>query len=372
MQSKNGSGGRRCIIHIGMYKTGSSSIQHSLAGFKNGQFLYAALGRESNHSLALLSLFSDRPILDHRLHKAARRDHAAVGRYIEAARSGLDKSIDRAGSRTLLISGEAAASLRPNALQGLRDFLARHFDQITIVAYVRPPSQLIASSFQERVKAGTIKDFDTTRLYRHYQRLLAKFDTVFGRDNVHLWKFDPNTFPEGCVVQDFCSRLAIPLSKTKIVRVNESVSRETVGLLYAYHKFGETDERPRMRSPAAMEFGAFIGGKKFRFSPDLIRALLQANEEDIQWVEDRLGQSLREELGTHNDGDVRDEADLLEFDAVAVRKLSNAVGRDVPSKPAPRDIAGLVGAWHDVYVARPLWRRILTGRLSGLLERRPS
>jgi len=371
MQYKNHSGVRRCIIHIGLYKTGSSSIQHSLAGFKNAHFFYSALGRDSNHSLAIQSLFSDRPVTDHRLHKAAGRDPAAVKRYIEAIESDLDRSIARAGSRTLLISGEGAASLRPNALAALRDFFSRHFDQITIVAYVRPPNQLLSSSFQERIKAGTIKNFETTRLYRHYQRLLAKFDLVFGRDNVCLWKFDPKTFPEGCVVQDFCSRLAIPLPTTKIVRVNESLSREAVGLLYAYHKFGESDERPKMRSPEAMEFGKFIGGKKFQFSPDLIRALLDANRSDIQWIEDRLGESLREDLGTHKDGDVRDEADLLEFDEVAVRKLCSAVGHELLPKPAPRDVAGLVRAWHEIYAARPStrWRRFLAKRMAGLLER---
>jgi hypothetical protein len=273
----------------------------------------------------------------------------------------------------LLISGEAVVSLRPNALEALRDFLARHFDQITIVAYVRPPSQLIASSFQERVKGGTIKDFSTARLYQNYKRLLAKFDTVFGRDNVHLWKFDPKAFPEGCVVQDFCSRLAIPLPKAKIVRVNESASRETIGLLYAYHKFGEADDQPKMRGHEAMEFGAFIGGTKFRFSPDLIRALLNANLPDIEWMEERLGESLREELGTHNDGDVRDEADLLRFDKVAVGKLSKAVDRKMPSELAPRDVAELVSVWHEMYLMRrPLWRRFFSaGRLAGLLERRP-
>jgi hypothetical protein len=268
----------------------------------------------------------------------------------------------------LLISGEGVASLRPNALEGLKDFLSRYFDRITIVAYVRPPGGLIASSFQERVKAGTVKNF-ATRLYRNYQPLLDKFDVVFGRDNVHLWKFDPNTFPESCVVQDFCSRLGIPLPKTKIVRVNESMSRETVSLLYAYHQFGEHHGRRRLRGPDAMEFAKFIGGRKFRFSPDLIRSLLDANAPDLQWIEGRLGEPLREELGTHQPGDIRDEADLLEFDPGAVKKLCKAVGRKASADPTPHEVAALVGTWYETYLLTPRWRRFFSGRLAGLLEK---
>jgi hypothetical protein len=68
--------------------------------------------------------------------------------------------------------------------------------------------------------------------------LFEKFDDVLGRENVRLWKFDPPSFPNGCVVQDFCTRLGIALPRERVIRVNASISREAVQLLYTYRKLG--------------------------------------------------------------------------------------------------------------------------------------
>ena len=52
---------KRCIIHIGMHKTGSTSIQRSLQGYRDDRFQYARLGKTANHSLAMYSLFAADP-----------------------------------------------------------------------------------------------------------------------------------------------------------------------------------------------------------------------------------------------------------------------------------------------------------------------
>ncbi len=71
----------KCIIHIGMHKTGSTSIQKSLDGFHDQEFFYAHLGNTPNHSLAIFSLFSSHPERHH-LHIARGRDSAAIKLYL--------------------------------------------------------------------------------------------------------------------------------------------------------------------------------------------------------------------------------------------------------------------------------------------------
>ena len=324
----------RCIIHIGMHKTGSSSIQKSLRGFQNEEFMYAALGADANHSLAIYSLFFADPGRHH-LHRT--RSDEEVSAYIGRAWGDLERAIAAARGRTLLISGEDIGVLPERDLIKLRNYFQSKFDEIVIAAYVRAPGSFLSSAFQQRVKGGTIRSFDVERLYRNYRISFGKFDQLFGRDKVQLWKFEPKTFPEGCVVQDFTSRLGISFPKERVVRVNESLPRQAVAMLYTYGKFSSNFDSASMGGQHSTTLGNLVvrGGDKFRFSPDLVRPILERNRSDIEWMEARLGQSLDEKLGEHQPGDVREEADLLQPDREIVARLLKLLG-----SAAPKGVAG--------------------------------
>jgi hypothetical protein len=319
----------RCIIHIGMHKTGSTSLQRSLDGFRNDRFVYADLSRDPNHSLAIFSAFSANPARHH-LHST--RDDAGVNAYIRKIRRELERSISATHGRTLLISGEDIGVLPARDLAPLKDFFRERFDDVMIVGYVRPPAGFITSSFQERVKNGSVTSLAIDSFYRNYQTSFEKFDEVFGRENVHLWKFDPTRFPGGCVVQDFCARLGIAFPSERIVRMNESLSRRAVAMLYTYRKLGPQVGAPRMRGRFAMTLGNLLGdaGGKFRFSPDTLRPVLEKNRADTEWMEARLGESLGEDLGENRPGDVHDETDLLRPDPATAAALLSLLGGAEP------------------------------------------
>jgi hypothetical protein len=319
----------RCIIHIGMHKTGSTSLQRSLQGFRNDRFIYADLTRDPNHSLAIFSAFSANPARHH-LHST--RDEAGVSAYVRQVRTALERSASAARGRTLLISGEDIGVLPARDLAPLRDFFRARFDDVMIVGYVRPPAGFITSSFQERVKNGSVASLAIDSFYRNYQASFEKFDDVFGRENVRLWKFDPKVFPEGCVVQDFCARLGIAFPNERIVRMNESLSRQAVAMLYTYRKLGPQFGAPRMRGRFAMNLGSLLRdtGGKFRFSPDTLRPVLEKNRADTEWMEARLGEPLQEDLGEHRPGDVRDETDLLRPDPATAAALLSLLGGAAP------------------------------------------
>ena len=337
----------RCVIHIGMHKTGSTSIQGSLQGFRDDRFLYADLGGGGNHSLAIYSLFAANPA-GHHLHRT--RNAEAVRAYIRNARSNLKRSISATEGRALLISGEDIGVLPQPSLSRLREYLRRHFDEIEVMAYVRPPAAFMTSSFQQRIKTGGFKRFDLDRLYRNYRPAFEKFDAVFGRENVQLWKFDPTVFPDGCVVQDFCARLGIALPSQRILRLNGSLSRRAVALLYTYRNFGEKYGASTMKGGQAVKLGLRLAGEKFRLSPDLLRPILEKNRSDLEWMEARLGQPLEEEIGDHRPGDVREEWDLLRPDPKAVSDLLGLLGESAPKGvrgETPDEVAQLVHALRE-------------------------
>jgi len=312
----------RCIVHIGMHKTGSTSIQQSLSGFSDERFVYASLDMP-NHSLAVYSIFASRPDRHH-LHRAAGLDIQAVNNYAERMRLALDQCVASLRGRTLLISGEDISILPPESLARLHDYLRSRLGKVTIVGYVRPPAAFISSGFQQRVQSGLIVQVAPEREYRQYKEFFGAFDEIFGRENVRLWKFDQLDFPGGCAVRDFCSRLGIALPRKRICRLNDSLSWQSIAMLYVYSKLRHKYGFSILRAPEAQEMCnrlAIFGGDKFRFSPGVIKPVLDKNRKDIEWMENRLGTSLHEELGEHQLSDVRDEVDLIRPDPTLVGRL---------------------------------------------------
>ena len=316
----------RCILHVGMHKTGSTSIQWSLNGFADERFLYARLGWNPNHSAAIYSLFAP---------NARERRHARKvlerkgGDYMSASRKALDQTQSEAGQRTLIISAEGIGTIPAPGLAALRSYLRARFEDILVVGYVRPPGSALSSRYLHRTKNTHIPLAEVERVYPHYRAFFAKLDDVFGADRVHLWKFDPGAFPEGCVVRDFCARLGIDLPADRIVRRNEGLSRQVVSLLYTYRTFAGRLGWPPVDSVTRKALRR-LGGDRFRLSPDLIRPVLARHRLDIEWMEARCGQSLHEDLGEYRPGDVCEEADLLRVDPGITGKVLELLGDSAP------------------------------------------
>src|SRR5438093_474947 len=103
---------RRCIIHIGPHKTGSTSIQKTLyLELVDQGFGYAKLGR-ANQGTLIHSIFSkaSRTLPFHR--QRARTDDE-IEDYNLSARAMLEESIARTEGRNLIISGEDISAMRP-------------------------------------------------------------------------------------------------------------------------------------------------------------------------------------------------------------------------------------------------------------------
>ena len=336
----------RCIIHIGMPKTGSTSVQQSLRRFADDNFVYPELTDSPNHILPVLALFTKDAVrhFNHRL-----RDPKEIAAYCEAAPAIMKRAIEESRGRNLIISAENIGSMKPEGLRSMRDYFLSYFDEISVVGYVRSPAGYMISAFQQRVKQGSQPSFNPDVMYRPYGRSFSKLDNVFGRERVQLWKFDPGQFPGGCVVRDFCARVGISSPPARIVRRNDALSRQAVCLLYAYRKFlgnrtvREIDWHGRLLGRLV----AGLGNDKFRLSPELIRPLIEKNRADIEWMEARLGQSLREELGQYQPGDIRDEADLLRPDPVVARRIIEMLGDRAPAGvtgETPEQVGQLVDA----------------------------
>ncbi len=304
---------RTCIIHIGMHKTGSTSIQKSLYGFSDAEFHYAALCGAANHSVAMFSMFSDTPER-HKLNRDMADDPVRMKAYLANAASDLDTSIRACGRRTLIISGEDIIRLRKPELKRMRERLSQDFGDIRIVAYVRPPLSYITSAFQQRVRSGGHIGFDLHQVYPNYRKRFSKFDEVFGRDRVALKLFDRRSLTGGDAVVDFCSTLGLNFPKERIINGNESWSRQSICLIFQYNRYcSENGIRPLKGSEArkVMDLLSPLGHDRFYLSPALLEDVISTRRKDIAWMELRLGAALSEPLGSAHAGDISSEEDLL-------------------------------------------------------------
>lgn len=314
---------KRCILHVGMHKTGSSSIQESLHGkLDSPDWRYLDLDHP-NHSWVLSHAFIKGFLLP--------RD-VAEGRLTSATkaqlcRDRLVRSLASCHAETVVISAEQLNMSEQDELAELRQLLSHWVEKVLVVAYVRAPLALTESRFQQthRNRLLPIAHYEMRYRFR-----FEKFDRLFGRENVVLWKFDPPNFISGCVVRDFCTRLGIPLQSEWIVRSNKAMSREAVSLLYIYR---------RLRMPQANSGAIFdnerkmlirlmsLSGEKLRFSRKLCRDLLERCAGDIAWMEFRLGESLQEERDTEG---IQSLDELLHIKPETVRWLGEQLGRELP------------------------------------------
>ena len=233
MKNKN----RQVIIHIGMPKTGSTSIQHTFHKIRGvmrhgSASLYYLPMPSPNHGKYIRSFFSaDASMVPLNSKLGLSKDELeAFNRETETL---LDKALQWHCNSNVLISGEGIGFMDESDLLGLRDYLSAYFDSVRIVCYVRTPISYMQSAFQERVK-GRLGSFHADELYKSYKKRFEKIESVFGESSCDFWKFDPKAFRSSDVVLDFCDRLNIELGQVEINRVNDSLSLNALKLLFAY------------------------------------------------------------------------------------------------------------------------------------------
>ena len=333
---------KRCWLHIGMHKTGSSSIQANLAHDTIPGWCFLTVGRKKNIGQYLYAMLATEPADFHTFVKQGWTPRQ-VAREGERLRGKLEKAIRQSRAENLILSAETLSIVGRPGIGKLGEFLRPLCDEVRVIGYVRPPIGFKTSHFQQRIKHG-VGSFDIGEIRTRYRNRFRKFDKVFGRANVILRKFDPATFPERCVVRDFHHQLGMPEpAPDSVSRSNESLSREACGILYAYRKFGPgfgvgpgvIAENVRLIAPLFS-----MGGEKFRVSRKVLDAGLILDAEDIAWMERRLGDPLDEET-RNEESEITCEEDLLRITRASCEeyaaRFQELHGIRIPHEQLPTD-----------------------------------
>ena len=238
---------KRCTLHIGFEKTGSTSIQAFLTAHVDdlaarGYFVPRSLARNDgfcNHTrLAAYALDHRKLDDDLRLHHGI-ADAEQTARFREQTEMLLAAEAEQAtGCRLMLLSNEHLSSRIDEAgeLARLQHLLSGLCEEIKVLAYLRGQADLVQSIYNEAVKSGfydmdLVPDFSlpnhrqwVKRRYFEYAKTLDLWADVFGPDNIAVRLFEPGSLLFGDVVQDFLFRVQIDPSKfSQFPRVNEGL-----------------------------------------------------------------------------------------------------------------------------------------------------
>lgn len=346
----------KVIVHAGMHKTGSSSIQNSLHGHGSPQFRYFEW-RSPNHSALMMLLFaSDKHLFDYHGHrsKGLSMDQLLADREEWMPR--FDDALSAADERPVVISAESLTNGNLDICQSLAHRLRRHTDDVEVTCYVRPPISFMTSAYQQRLKGNTEKSFDPARTYPRYRAKLEPLDAAFGRERVFLKIYDPSIFPGNDVVLDFASTIGVDFAREDVKRANESLLAESISVLYLQRTYGRgmlSGSRAEMRRNQRFlsALGA-LGRRRIVYARDLFAPALESNKNDIAWAEERLGRSLDDKPSS---GDVeiasgqdlvqiaiQSQPDLDDLAATLSRSVDpdqHALSKIAAANPSPRDRA---------------------------------
>lgn len=305
----------KAVLHIGMHKTGTTTIQNFLVKNTNQVFSFFDYAPffEANHSVPLFSLFSNNP-QNYFWHRHLGRSDQEIEDYNRSNFEILtDFLLSKNADKGTIFSGEDLIFLNEINLLVLKKFMEYFYERVNIIGYFRQPVSYFLSAFHEKVKNNyEFCQQERFSLKVSYREKFEKFFNVFESNCVSL--FDYGKLEQGDIITDFIYRLEGKKIKkeelslryhasTKIF--NTSSDARVTQLLFIYSRYAQGLGRESELSSAAMfhnyqKLGVWLRGLfrddfvKLQASKSMINKIYQASCDDIRWMNEVCNLKLNE------------------------------------------------------------------------------
>ncbi|WP_077329089.1 hypothetical protein [Virgibacillus siamensis] len=237
---------KEVILHVGLHKTGTTSIQETMFNKTNND----ALLKEGvlyprcwvpNHSVPLYSAFCEKPETYH-----ANIIRGLSKEEIEQTnRNNLDKLkalLEETDAKKLVLSGEDLSMLFKSNIESFKQYLegiGLTQAKFRVITYTRNPVKWAISMIQQRMKAGQKYEniFDNLIsgiLPRLFVDRIGNFVEVFGKEAVEVFPFEDAVKHEFGPVGHFLVEIGIDkhtINGIKKISTNPSMSMFTGNLL---------------------------------------------------------------------------------------------------------------------------------------------
>lgn len=232
---------RELVLHVGMGKTGTSTVQFFLRDYRNElarrDLLLPRVAGGARHGKVGLYAKDDAVLTSSPEWPRLRADDPA--RFRRRFRRRLLAEVAESGTDRVLLTDEVLFMQPADALARLRsltDALAAH---TRVVAYLRRQDDHMVSRYQQGVKIGWIQRLsewvreDMSDLY-DYDTRLRLHKRVLAPETLVVRRYEPARFVAGSLVRDFLDACAVDLEVTPQTSVpdrNLSLDAETVEFL---------------------------------------------------------------------------------------------------------------------------------------------
>jgi len=295
------------IVHAGLHKTATSSIQSSLSNIKNElsltrkNYLYPKEW-PINHSIPVYSAFCDCPEAYHinvRQKLSRNQVEEINGVYLR----NIEREIASKRPKKLIISGEDISVLDIQGLSSFKDYLSSTFnsDAIKAVLYVRNPISLSISKVQEDIKAGqhtlksVIKNIRLDSKEHSIKQRIEDVEKVFGKGLTEVYPFEKALEHTQGPVGHFLSIIGFnkdEIAKFYIEKSNESLSQLAANMISFINEKYPLFEDGAIKAPR--ENGdtlpiTKIKGMKFDLTFEQKKELRDKYNDEIVWLRDHFG-----------------------------------------------------------------------------------
>lgn len=249
----------RLTVHIGTTKTGSTSIQRFLDQNREqirsqGILVPRSLGKAAHQSVAVSSLpFGKSPDL---ARKVSVSDLHSYNAFREATVANFHAEIaDAPDCQEVVITSEHLHSRLTSTdhVKSFQTLFCKTFDEVRIVAYVRPQLDHAASLYSTMIRHGyahPMRRFVKSRmhnpsalLYFDLHSLISRWTDIFGRQNIIVRPYK-GCLQKGGILPDFCRLLDLDSNVgdwANEPRLNTSINMDGQELLLLINKFGALD-----------------------------------------------------------------------------------------------------------------------------------
>lgn len=234
------------ILHIGVEKTGTSSIQRFLRlnreMLKRNGILYSAEAGGENHMALAAAAEADEKYDDLRIMRGLNTP-AKLRDFRARLSQALAAEAAASGCSTIVFSGEHCSSRLTAAaeLDRLAAILGGIGGDIRVIVYLRRQDEFLCSSYSTDVKSGhsgamRLPPPQLRENRYNFEALLDRWCSVFGREQVICKRYDLSRFRDGDVVNDFAETIGIdPDGYERPKRVNESLDVTTLEFLRLFN-----------------------------------------------------------------------------------------------------------------------------------------
>lgn len=246
----------KLVLHLGMPKTGSTSIQTFMAQNRDQLLAFGVLYPKVNISTNnhnFMSVFLNEHENIPRRYKAIYKDNAdLVLRDADQNWQLIKNQIDKVKPKSVIISGEAIFRGFENLdkIELFKNRLHQITHDIDILVYVRQPSKQYISHVQQRLKASGSFPPPQPLCVRE---ILENIETCFDKKPTVI-AYERDTLYRNDVVSDFIRRV-LPehektLNRSQAVASNESISAESMSIMqdYRMQNYPEKDNIPTVDS----------------------------------------------------------------------------------------------------------------------------